>query len=124
MSSMTSLKTIKVLRTLFALYGIPEEMVLDNEPQLASEEFTQLMKQNVFRSSRVPLYHRASNGAAGRSVQTAKAVWTKQVLNGKANSLRLKHRLVANFLILNSSRPQIVTGQFPAELFMGRQIRN
>ena len=123
MSSMTSLKTIKVLRTLFALYLIPEEMVSDNGPQLASEEFTQLMKQNVFRSSRVPLYHRASNGAAGRSVQTSKAVLTKQVLNGKANTLSLKHR-PANFLILNSSRPQIVTGQFPAELFMGRQIRN
>ena len=94
MSSMTSLKTIKVLRTLFARYGIPEELVLDNGPQLASEEFTQLMKQNVFRSSRVPLYHRASNGAAGRSVQTSKAVLTKQVLNGKANTLSLKHRLV------------------------------
>ena len=52
------------------------------------------MKQNVFRSSRVPLYHRASNGAAGRSVQTSKAVLTKQVLNGKANTLSLKHRLV------------------------------
>ena len=94
MSSMTSLKTIKVLRTLFALYGIPEEMVSDNGPQLASEEFTQFLKQNVFRSSRVPLYHRASNGAAGRSVQTSKAVLTKQVLNGKANTLSLKHRLV------------------------------
>ena len=124
MSSMTSLKTIKVLRTLFALYLIPEEMVPDNGPQLASEEFTQLMKQNVFRSSRVPLYHRASNGAAGRSVQTSKAVLTKQVLNGKANTLSLKHRLVANFLILNSSTSQIVTGQSPTELCLERQIRN
>ena len=124
MSSMTSLKTIKVLRTLFALYLIPEEMVLDNGPQLASEEFTQLMKQNVFRSSRVPLYHRASSGAAGRSVQTSKAVLTKQVLNGKANTLSLKHRLVANFLILNSSTSQIVTGQSPTELCLERQIRN
>ena len=124
MSSMTSLKTIKVLRTLFALYGIPEEMVSDNGPQLASEEFTQFLKQNVFRSSRVPLYHRASNGAAGRSVQTSKAVLTKQVLNGKANTLSLKHRLVANFLILNSSTSQIVTGQSPTELCLERQIRN
>ena len=124
MSSMTSLKTIKVLRTLFALYLIPEEMVSDNGPQLTSEEFTQLMKQNVFRSSRVPLYHRASNGAAGRSVQTSKAVLTKQVLNGKANTLSLKHRLVANFLILNSSTSQIDTGQSPTELCLERQIRN
>ena len=124
MSSMTSLRTIKVLRTLFAVYGIPEEMVSDNGPQLASEEFTQFLKQNVFRSSRVPLYHRASNGAAGRSVQTAKAVFTKQVLNGKANTLILKHRLVANFLILNSSTPKIVTGQSVTELFLERQITN
>ena len=74
MSSMTSLKTIKVLHTLFALYGIPEEMASDNGPQLASEEFTQFLKQNAFRSSRVPLHHRASNGAAGSSVQTAKRI--------------------------------------------------
>ena len=39
--SMTSLKTIEVLRTLFALYGMPEEVVSDNGPQLASEVFTQ-----------------------------------------------------------------------------------
>ena len=124
MSSMTSLKTIEVLRTLFALYGIPEEMVSDNWPKLASEKFTQFLKKSVFRSSQVPLYHRASNGAAGRSVQTAKAVLTKQVLNGKANTLILKHRLVANFLILNSSTSQIVTGKSVTELFLKWQIRS
>ena len=68
MSSMTSLKTIEVLRTLFALYGMPEEAVSDNGPQLASKVFTQFLKQNVVRSSWVPLYHPASNGAAGRSI--------------------------------------------------------
>ena len=43
-SSMTSLKAIKVSRTLFARYGIQEELVSDNEPQLASEEFTNCSK--------------------------------------------------------------------------------
>ena len=120
---MISLKTIEVLRTLFALYGMPEEVGSDNGPQLASEVFTQFLKQNVVRSSRVPLYHPASYGAAGRFVQTAKAVLTKQVLNGKANTFSLKHR-VANFLILNSSTPHIVTVQSSDDLFLGRQIRN
>ena len=35
----------------------------------------------------------------------------------------LEHRL-ANFLILNRSTPHTVTGQSPAALILGRQIRN
>ena len=68
MSSMTSLKTIKVSRTLFARYGIPEELVSDNEPQQAPEEFTQFLKHNVVRSSWVPPYHPALIEAAERSI--------------------------------------------------------
>ena len=123
MGSMTSLKTIEVLRSLFARYGIPEEVVSDNGPQLASEEFSQFLKQNGVNFTRVPPYHPASNGAAELSAQTAKKVLTKQVLDGKANSLSLEHKL-ANFIILNRSKPHTVTGQSPAELFLGRQIRN
>ena len=44
MSSMTSLKIIEVLRTLLALYGMPEEVVSDNGPQLTSEVFIQFLK--------------------------------------------------------------------------------
>ena len=118
MSSMTSLKTIEILRTLFARFGIPEEVVSDNGPQLASEEFSQFLKQNGVKFTRVPPYHPASNGAAERSVQSVKAVLTKQMLDGKSNTLSLEHRL-ANLLILNHSTPHTVTGRSPAELFLG-----
>ena len=107
----------------FAPYGIPEEVVWDNGPQLVSEEFSQFLKQNEVKFTRVPPYRPTSNGAAERSVQPAKTVLNKQMLDGKANSLSLEHRL-ANFLILNRSTPHTVTGQSPAELFLGRQIRN
>ena len=40
MGSMTSLKTTEVLRLVFARYRIPEEVVSDNGPQLALEEFS------------------------------------------------------------------------------------
>ena len=100
MGSMTSLKTIEVLHS-FARYGIPEEVVSDNGPQLASEEFAQFLKQNGVKFTQVPPYHPASNAVAERSVQTAKMVLTKQVLEGKANSLSLEHRL-ANFLYFES----------------------
>ena len=52
MGSTTSLKTIEVLRSLFACYGMPEEVVLDNRPQLASEVFSQFLKQRMEPSLR------------------------------------------------------------------------
>ena len=110
LSSTTSLKTIEALRSLFSSYGIPEELVSDNGPQLAAEESTKFMRQNGVKFTRVPRYHAASNGAAERSVWTAKEALTKQVLDGKASTLTLEHQL-ANFLILNRSTPNTVTGQ-------------
>ena len=81
------------------------------------------MRQNGVKFTRVPRYHAASNGAATRSVRTAKEAFTKQVLDGRASTLTLEHQL-ANFLIVNCSTPHTVTGQSPAELFLGQQIRN
>lgn len=54
MSSMTSLKSIDELRILFALYGIPEEVVSSNGPQLAAEEFIQFIRQICVKFPRVP----------------------------------------------------------------------
>ena len=107
---------------MFARYGIPENVVSDNGPQLASEKFSQFFRQNGVKfTRRVPTYHPSSNGTAERSVQTAKVVLTEQMLDGKENTLSLEDRL-ANFLNLNRSTPYTVTGQSPAEL--GREIRN
>ena len=47
MTSTTNLETIyKVLHSLFARAHLPEEVVSDNGPQLASEGFHQFMTQN------------------------------------------------------------------------------
>lgn len=43
MTSITSSKTIEVLRGLFASYGLPEEVVSDNGPQFTSTEFRQFL---------------------------------------------------------------------------------
>ena len=56
MSSTTAAKTIQVLRTMFARYGIPEQLVSDNGPQFVSEEFGQFMKLNgIISTSSAPL---------------------------------------------------------------------
>ncbi|XP_062373268.1 uncharacterized protein K02A2.6-like [Sardina pilchardus] len=110
MTVTTALKTIEVLRGLFASHGLPEECVSDNGPQFTSSEFQQFLRNNGVKQTLVPAYHPASNGAAERSVQTLKA------------SLMRQHRL-ANFLLMYRSTPHSVTGCTPAELFLKRQLR-
>lgn len=118
MLSITPQNTIVVLQRLFAAYGLPEELVLDNGPELVSREFTQFLEKNGIKHTPVPAYHPASNGAAERSVQIVKRALIK---DGKG-SLPLSHR-VANFLLMYRSTPHTVTGRTPAELFLKCQMR-
>ena len=39
MKETTAAKTIDILRTMFASYGLPEQLVTDNGPQCVSEDF-------------------------------------------------------------------------------------
>ena len=124
MRSTTAQKTIDVLRTIFAAYGIPEECVSDNGPQFISEDFAIFMKQNGIKHTLTPPYHPASNGAAERSVQILKRALrkdSKSVRNGR-KSYSIDHRL-ANFLIQYRNTPHSVTGVTPAELFFKRKPR-
>ena len=73
MKSTTTTATIEVLRGLFALYGLPTQLVLDNGPQLVSEEFSQFVKINGIKHIKSATYHPASNGQVERAVQTFKS---------------------------------------------------
>ena len=44
MKTTTTEKTIEVMRTLFASYRIPDQVVSDNGTQFTSEEFTEFMR--------------------------------------------------------------------------------
>lgn len=121
MTTTTSAKTIEVLRSIFASYRLPEEVVSDNGPQFTSSEFKQFLRGNGIKQTLVPAYHPASNGASERSVQTVKSALMKQVLADKG-SVTLQHSL-ANFLLMYRSTPHTVTGVSPAELFLKRQLR-
>ena len=46
MPSTNSFKTIEALRSLFAKYSLPEQLVSDNRSQFTSEEFAYFMKGN------------------------------------------------------------------------------
>ncbi len=63
-SSTTAAKTIQMLRSLFASYGLPDQVVTDNGPQFISEEFDEFMKLNGIKHIRcgVPLIIRRQMG--------------------------------------------------------------
>lgn len=120
----TSEKTIEQLRKLFSSWGLPEEIVSDNDPRFTSEEFKTFLKRNGIRQTFAPAYHPRSNGAAERAVQILKKALKKQLFEennyGQKRSL---NRRLARFLLKYRNCPQTTTKQSPAELFMKRQLR-
>ena len=73
MKSATSERTIKLLRSLFSRFGIPEQVVSDNGPQFTSQEFKEFLQMNrvkhITSAPRLP----SSNGEAERIVRTLKS---------------------------------------------------
>ena len=55
MTSTTAPATIRVLREMFATYGLPQQLVSDNGPQFTSTEFADFLEQNGSSISRVLL---------------------------------------------------------------------
>lgn len=62
MNSTTAGETIKVLRSLFARFGIPEVVVSDNGAQFMSSEFQNFLTKNGVKFKSSPPFHPASNG--------------------------------------------------------------
>ena len=118
MSSTTSSKTIDVLRTLFARYGLPEQVVSDNGPQFTSDGFAQFMKTNGVKHIRTAPYHPSSNGQAERFVQTFK----RAMKAGETDEPSLSTRL-SQFLLTYRSTPHATTNSAPSELFLQRKVR-
>jgi len=64
MTQTTSAKTIIALRALFAVHGIPHQIVPDNGPQFVSSDFEGFTRINGIKHSRSSPYHPATNGGA------------------------------------------------------------
>lgn len=118
MNTTTTVKTVNILRYLFASYGIPEEVVSDNGPQFISHEFEVFLKRNGVKHIRSAPYHPSSNGEAERAVRTFKEAMKTMKKDGRTMSQR-----IASFLFSYRSTPHCTTKCTPAELFLGRRLR-
>ena len=118
MKSTTATATIKELRRLFAMYGLPEQLVSDNGPQFTSADFAGFMKANGIKHIRCAPYHPSSNGCAERFVQTFK----KGISSGGHRNLSKEQQLMS-FLLTYRTSPHSTTGVSPCKLFLNRELR-
>ncbi|KFD61562.1 hypothetical protein M514_08460 [Trichuris suis] len=116
MRSTTAGSTIRILRELFAIHGLPDSIVSDNGPQFTSEEFQVFCRDNFIPSIRVSPHHASSNGQAERMVQTTKDSLRK-ITHGSWG------KRLTRFLLASHITPSTTTGLSLAELLMGRKLK-
>ena len=65
-------KTIEVLRHIFSVFGLSEQVVSDNGPQFISDQFSSFLRSNGIKHFKLAPYHPSTNEVAERLVQTYK----------------------------------------------------
>ena len=118
MTSTNAQSTIDVLRHLFAVYGLPLQLVSDNGPQFVSAELSEFLQENGVKHIRSAPNHPASNGLAERFVRSF-----KEAMKAAEASTRSCRWKLENFLLKYRTTPHGTTGRTPASLFLGRNPR-
>ena len=112
MSSTTTTATLRALRFLFSVHGLPEEMVSDNGPQFVSQEMKEFLKFNGICQCLSPPYHPSSNGEAERAVRTF-----KDAMKVRKSEKGVMAEKIARFLLGYRTTLHTATGcTTPAEL--------
>ena len=117
MSSITSTKTIQVIRSVFTRHGLPQKVVTDNGTLFTSQEFQAFMKANGIKHVTSSPYHLSTNGLAERCVQTMKL----GIKRTKGGSLQEK---LSTFLFDYCITPHSITVVAPCELLIKRRLRS
>lgn len=73
MSKTDALAVMGKLRTVFAYFGLPKTIVMDNGPPFRSEKYVKFCESNNIKLVHSPIYKPESNGLAERGVQTVKS---------------------------------------------------
>ena len=112
----TAKETISGLRHVFSRFGLPVSIVSDNGPCFTSEEFGMFTRFCGLRHIKSAVYKPATNGLAERMVQTF-----KRALKSSRDPVPV---FLDKFLFKYRMTPHSTTGISPAELLLGRKLRN
>ena len=114
MYSTTAKVIIRKLKTHFARYGIPDEMIVDSGSQYTSDEFQQFCKEWGIKLTLTPPHHHQANGKAESAVKSAKRLLRKTKRTGEDPYLALcTHR----------NTPQQGIGLSPAQRLFCRRTK-
>ncbi|XP_013145464.1 PREDICTED: uncharacterized protein K02A2.6-like [Papilio polytes] len=106
------------LNELFSRFGFPRQIVTDNGTQFTSKEFEYFNRHNGIDHIFTPPYHPSSNGLAENAVKTLKRIIKKALLEKQDIN-----RALWSFLLYYRNVEHCTTGESPAMLLLGRQIR-
>ena len=112
-------QVISSLSQLFARFGIPKQLVTANGPQFVAKEFSEFCRQQGILHNLTPPYHPQSNGQAERFIQS----FQKAVKKGLEESGVNLHDVVHTFLDVYRNTAHNTTGESPAKLLFGRELR-
>ena len=116
MSTATSHGVMAMLRSNFAIFGLPEHIVTDNGSQFTSTEFKEFLRCNGIQHTCTAPGHPATNGLAERYVGHFKS--KVKLISGEDDL----HTVLCRFLLTYRTTPTS-TGKSPAEILLNRQPR-
>ncbi|UYV82829.1 hypothetical protein LAZ67_22000997 [Cordylochernes scorpioides] len=117
MNTCTAAVTGQALRNLFAVHGLPDQIVSNNGRMFIGHEFQEITRKNGIRHITSAPYHPQTNGQAERVAKILKQLLRK---NGFENITTV----LARALFAMRTTPHGSTGVTPTELLMGRRLTN
>jgi transposase InsO family protein len=111
-----------VLRSIFATWGMPEELAVDNGPPCNSVAVAEFLRRNHVKHKLTPVYHPSSNGQIERGVRTLKQSLLKQLTDDRTADGTLQHKIDSWLFAYRNTR-HTLTKVSPAEVFLGRRPR-
>jgi hypothetical protein len=118
MKSTTAERTVQVIRSIFARNGLPKILVSDNGVQFCSDIFTKFLKDNGVCHIKTSVAKPSTNGLCERFNGTFKS--SLRAMEGENADLNQK---INSFLLTYRNSPHSTTGETPAKLFLGRNLR-
>lgn len=119
----TSTKSLILkLKVIFSTFGIPNVLVSDNDVKINSNEFKTFCSFNGIKYMTSPIYHPPSNGQAENTVRTCKKM-LKCILKENCSPSQI-NELLLGYLFNYRNALHCTTGDTPAKLMFGRELRS